>query len=139
MPSRSLSFLSEQESQMGALDKVGDKISHAADQTARTGRSIAKRAAVAGEGTGADIKSLLKDLEAALKEGKDDDVGALRARLEARLADARSTYDVVQLSIREKLSAAASTTDEYVRDKPWETVGAVAAIAFLLGIIVGRS
>jgi len=124
---------------MGALDKVGDKINDAADQTVRTGRSVAKRAAAAGDGAGADIKALLKDLEAALKEGKNDDVGALRARLEARLADARSAYDDVQVSIREKISAAASTTDEYVRDKPWETVGAVAGIAFLLGIIVGRS
>ena len=124
---------------MGALDRTGDKINHAVDQTVKTGRSIAKRAAIASDGTGADIKALLKDLEAALKEGKDDDVGALRARLEGRLADARSAYDDVQWSIREKLSAAASTTDDYVRDKPWETVGAVAGIAFLLGIIVGRS
>lgn len=124
---------------MNALDKAGDKINDAVAETTKGANRFARRAALAGDSAGADVRSLLKDIEAALKEGKDDDVGALRARLEGRLADARSMYDDVQLSIRGKLSAAASTTDGYVRDRPWETISAAAGIAFLLGILVGRS
>jgi ElaB/YqjD/DUF883 family membrane-anchored ribosome-binding protein len=123
---------------MSALQKASDKVEDAAQDTARTGRLFARRVSLAGDSAGADIRSLLKDLEASLKEGKDDDVGALRARLEARLADARSTFDGAQLSIRERLGTAVTTTDDYVRGRPWETVGVAAGIAFLLGIIVGR-
>lgn len=124
---------------MSALDKAGDKINDAVTETTKAGRRFARDASLAGDSAGADVRSLLKDIEAALKEGKDDDVGALRARLEGRLSDARSAYDDVQLTIRQKISAAASTTDGYVRDRPWETVAAAAGLAFLFGIIIGRS
>lgn len=124
---------------MSALDKAGDKINDAVKETTKAGRSAAHDAALTGDSAGADVRSLLKDIEAALKEGKDDDAGALRARLEGRLSDARSAYDDAQLTIRQKLSAAASTTDGYVRERPWETVAAAAGLAFLFGIIIGRS
>jgi len=124
---------------MSALDKTADTINDAVTETSKGVSRFARRAAAASDSAGADARSLLKDIEAALKEGKDDDVGALRARLEGRLSDARSTYDNVQWTIRDKLSAAASTTDGYVRGRPWETIGAAAGIAFLLGIIIGRN
>ena len=123
---------------MGATDKVADKASDVLNDTAKAGRRFVNRAAAVGDSTADDVRALLKDLEAALKEGKDDDVGALRARIEGRLADARSTLEDVQLSIREKITAAASTTDEYVRDKPLETVGAAAGIAGNLAGFVGN-
>ncbi len=33
---------------------------------------------------------------------------------------------------------AAQVTNEYVRDNPWETVGYVAAGAFIIGFLLGR-
>lgn len=123
---------------MGAMDKTASKLNDVADDTAKAGRRFLSRASAVGDGTADDVRALLKDLEVALKEGKNDDVGALRARIEGRLADARSTLDDVQSGIRQKITAVATTTDDYVRDRPWETVGAVAGLAFLLGIIVGR-
>ena len=123
---------------MNAFDKTSDALADVASEGAKTGRRLGRQVASAGDSAGSDIRALLKDLEASLKEGKDDDVGALRARLEARLADARATYDDAQFSIRQKIQAAAETTDGFVRDRPWETIGAAAGIAFLLGIIIGR-
>ena len=123
---------------MGALNKTGDKIEDAVHETARTGRRFARRVSQAGDAAGADIRALLKDLEGSLKASKDDDVAALRARLESRLADARATFDDTQSTFRGKIGAAVTTTDEYVRGRPWETIGAAAGIAFLLGIIIGR-
>jgi ElaB/YqjD/DUF883 family membrane-anchored ribosome-binding protein len=34
---------------------------------------------------------------------------------------------------------AAQVTDDYVREKPWETVGYVAAAAFVIGFLLGRA
>jgi len=33
---------------------------------------------------------------------------------------------------------AAQVTDDYVRENPWETVGYVAAAAFVIGFLLGR-
>ncbi|WP_429498192.1 DUF883 family protein [Robbsia andropogonis] len=123
---------------MNAFDKTTDALADAASEGAKTGRRFSRQVAAAGDAAGSDIRALLKDLESALKEGKDDDVGALRSRLEARLSDARATYDDAQHTIRQKLQAAAETTDDFVRGRPWETIGAAAGIAFLLGVIIGR-
>jgi ElaB/YqjD/DUF883 family membrane-anchored ribosome-binding protein len=127
------------ENPMNATDKTTDKVRDLAGEAARTGRRFAHRASQVGDSTAADVRALLKDIEAALKEGKDDDVDTLRSRLESRIADARATFDDAQWTILGKLGAAASTTDYYVRGRPWETIGAAAGIAFLLGIIIGRT
>jgi ElaB/YqjD/DUF883 family membrane-anchored ribosome-binding protein len=29
-------------------------------------------------------------------------------------------------------------TDEYVRDNPWQAIGAAAAAGFLVGVLIGR-
>jgi len=40
--------------------------------------------------------------------------------------------------VRARIDSAVSATEDHIHQRPWETVGAVAGIAFLLGIIAGR-
>ncbi|MGI4816065.1 MAG: DUF883 family protein [Janthinobacterium lividum] len=124
---------------MGTFENVGERLDDATDDTARAGRRIARRTRNASDGISSDLRTLLRDLDDSLSDGSDTDVAALRERVRARLADAQDLFDDTQQSIKERLDEAIATTDDYVRNRPWETVGAVAGIAFLFGIIIGRS
>ena len=38
----------------------------------------------------------------------------------------------------DRAKAAARVTDDYVRDNPWQALGAAAALGFLIGVLISR-
>jgi len=85
-----------------------------------------------------DTKVLVADIEELLKATAaqtGDKVSAARARMQMALVDAKDTVTV-------RTKEAAQATDRYVRENPWQSVGATAGIAvgvgLLIGLLIGR-
>lgn len=63
------------------------------------------------------------------------EIEAARKRLKGQLDAIREQTDWYEQSIFDHYRRVSETTDKYVRDHAWQTVGAAAA----LGVLVGRS
>lgn len=88
-----------------------------------------------------DIKSVIADAEDLLSATADqtgEKIVSLRARIQARLKEARTRLVAAEAVLLEKTRAAARATDAYVHESPWQAVGIGAGIGFLLGFILGR-
>ena len=81
----------------------------------------------------ADTEGLLK----ALAETGAEKGGALRASAEQSLAAARERLKELQGDAVERGKAAARATDDYVHDNPWQSLGIAAAVAVLVGFVLG--
>lgn len=63
--------------------------------------------------------------------------GALKASLEETLASAREQLAKIRRDALTQASAAARATEEYVQDRPWQSIGIVALVAGAAGLIAG--
>jgi len=82
----------------------------------------------------AEAESLLK--QAAAETG--DRASDLRSQVEAKLLSAKLKLQDLQDDAVDRAKAAARVTDDYVRDNPWQAIGAAAAVGFLVGVLVSR-
>lgn len=66
----------------------------------------------------------------------------VRQQISERLASARESLASAGSSVLDRAKQAAQTTDTYVHEEPWKSVGITAGVSagigFLLGILVGR-
>ncbi len=62
----------------------------------------------------------------------------LRSQVEAKLMAAKMKLQDLQDDAIDQAKAAARATDDYVRDNPWQAIGAAAAVGFLIGMLVSR-
>lgn len=99
-----------------------------------------------------DFNAVMADIDAlmtATTNKADTEVKALRARIEGRLSTAKDKLIDAQRGAREKLldvqheavqraKDAAAATDDYVHDKPWQAIGAAAALGLAIGVLIGR-
>jgi ElaB/YqjD/DUF883 family membrane-anchored ribosome-binding protein len=88
-----------------------------------------------------DIKSVIADAEETLSATADqhgDKFNALRARVKARLSDARERLIDAEAAVRHHSKKAARATDDYVHESPWTAMGVAAAVGMLVGIAIGR-
>jgi ElaB/YqjD/DUF883 family membrane-anchored ribosome-binding protein len=87
-----------------------------------------------------DFNAVVEDTEKLLKAlastGAEKGT-ALRASAEQSLEAARARLKELQEGAYERSKVAARATDKYVHEHPWQSVGAVAAIAGLVGLLVG--
>ena len=81
----------------------------------------------------ADTEQLLKSLVAAGGEK----AGSMRASVEQNLKVARERLHELEDAALERARAAAESTDEYVRENPWQSIGIAAGLGALAGIIIG--
>lgn len=89
----------------------------------------------------ADMRVVVNDLESMLKataNSADQDVRALSERLRQRLSAARERLVDAEHAVLEKGRQIARTTDDYVHENPWTSIGIAAGVGLLLGIVVGR-
>jgi ElaB/YqjD/DUF883 family membrane-anchored ribosome-binding protein len=89
----------------------------------------------------ADIKAAIVDMEEILKSTADiagEKVAALRARIEARLKDARVRLEDAEAILVDKTKAAARATDDFVHEQPWKAVGVAAIVGVARGVLIGR-
>jgi ElaB/YqjD/DUF883 family membrane-anchored ribosome-binding protein len=82
----------------------------------------------------ADIEDLVK----ATTSLTGDDLARAKARLGERIAVAKKYAADTGSAIAVRARDAAGKTDAYVHEQPWKVIGASAAVAFLLGVLVAR-
>lgn len=88
-----------------------------------------------------DIKSVISAAEEMLSDTADqsgDKISQLRARVKARLGDARERLVDAEAALRHNTKVAARAADDYVHESPWTAVGVAAAVGLLVGLIIGR-
>lgn len=88
-----------------------------------------------------DIKAVIADAEEMLSVTADqtgEKIANLRARVQARLQEARVRLVEAEVKVIEKAKAAAHATDAYVHESPWVAVGVAAGVGFLIGVVLGR-
>jgi ElaB/YqjD/DUF883 family membrane-anchored ribosome-binding protein len=81
----------------------------------------------------ADAEHLLK----AVASAGGDKAQALRAGVEESLQSARARLADLEAKAIAQSKAAARTTDAYVHDNPWRSIGIAAAIAAAVGVLLG--
>lgn len=88
-----------------------------------------------------NVKSSLNDAESLLREAAaatGEKATELRERAAASIKRTRETLYVAQDAIVEQSRKAARATDDYVHDKPWQSIGIAGAVGFLLGVLISR-
>lgn len=81
-----------------------------------------------------DIDSLVN----ATANRADGEAKALRERILERLDAAKEKMADVKFETVTKAKDAAHATDTYVRENPWQAIGAAAAVGLALGVLIGR-
>jgi len=82
-----------------------------------------------------DLKAVVSDAGKLLNEVGNytvEEFAAARSRVEARYGDARTSLHNARLLATERAKHAADTTQQYVCDNPWKTVGVIAGVALII-------
>lgn len=88
-----------------------------------------------------DLRVVIADAEELLRLGAQQTGEAAaewRAKVEARIADAKAAMRDMQESAIEQARAAGRAADGYVRENPWQAVGIAAGVGLLIGFLMGR-
>ncbi|MCY4753119.1 DUF883 family protein [Pelomonas aquatica] len=96
---------------------------------------------LAKEKLAADFRAVMDDIDSlmtATGSQAEGEAKALRARIRERLDDARERLLDAQHEAVRRARAAATATDDYVHDNPWQAIGVAAAIGLALGVLIGR-
>ncbi|MEH6435259.1 DUF883 family protein [Massilia sp. DD77] len=81
-----------------------------------------------------DLKTVIHDAEAWLRNGGALGGEELKAKFETTLASAKAGLAHYQ----ETVVDAAKATDEYVKENPWKSVGLGAAVGVVVGMLIAR-
>jgi ElaB/YqjD/DUF883 family membrane-anchored ribosome-binding protein len=88
-----------------------------------------------------DLRAVISDAEDLLRLGADQAGEAAvewRARVQARLKQARGKLHDVQEATVAKAKAAGHVTDDYVHGNPWKSISVAAGVGLLLGLLITR-
>ncbi len=88
-----------------------------------------------------DLRTVISDAEEVLRMTADE-VGetatSLRARIQTRMDQAKVDLKRAQHAVVVKAKAAGIATDEFVHDKPWQSIGIAAGVGLVIGLLIGR-
>lgn len=88
-----------------------------------------------------ELKSVIKDAENLLNNTEQqagEGFKSARAKFESTLKNAKGELLHLEQTVVEKAKSAAHTTDEYVKDHPWKSVGLGACVGLIVGLLIGR-
>lgn len=92
----------------------------------------------------ADLRSLLTDAEELLRVSSGysgEGFTEARSRFEERLKQLKKKLSETESFVqryRQVAVEAATSTDRYVRDNPWQIIGVSAAVGALIGFLIGH-
>jgi ElaB/YqjD/DUF883 family membrane-anchored ribosome-binding protein len=100
-------------------------------------------------GLGGDIRDrLLEDLRLVIKDAEDllrstgqqvdEGYRLARARFESTLSGARSNLTTLEERVADGARDALETTQQYVKENPWQAVGIGALTGLAIGLLIGR-
>ena len=87
-----------------------------------------------------DFNEVVSDTEQLLKSvasAGNEKTQALKANVEQSLKLAKERLRELQDDAVDRTRAAAKRTDEYVHANPWQSIGVAAAVAAVVGIVLG--
>jgi hypothetical protein len=88
-----------------------------------------------------DLQVVIEDAQELLRMTADqmgDKATGVRARIEARLAEASSDLKHLQEAAVTRAKAVGDATDEFVQEHPWQSIGIAAGIGLLVGLMIAR-
>lgn len=88
-----------------------------------------------------EFQNVLADIEDLIKATTSltgDELARAKVRLGERVAFAKKYATDTGNAIALRARDAAGKTDAYVHEQPWKVIGASAAVAFLLGLLIAR-
>lgn len=88
-----------------------------------------------------DMRVVVTDVEELLKATASqtgERIVAARIKADESLQIAKVRLAEARASVVEKAKVAAQTTDDYVHDNPWQSMGIAAAFGLALGVIISR-
>lgn len=89
----------------------------------------------------ADFKVVVTDAEELLRATANqagDKAADLRARIQARLEDAKLRLADAEAAMIDKAKQVGHAADNYVHDNPWRSVAIAAGLGFIAGLLIGR-
>lgn len=88
-----------------------------------------------------NLKAVIKDAEELLKntgQQVDDGYQTARARFESTLKSAKTGLATAEDTLVTRTKDAAYSTDKYVQEHPWQSVGVGAFAGLVMGLLIGR-
>ena len=88
-----------------------------------------------------ELRKVIADAEDMMKASGDrasDKFESLRGRFQDTIARANRTMADAESAVTEKAKLAARAADDYVHDKPWQSVGIAGAVGVLVGMLIAR-
>jgi ElaB/YqjD/DUF883 family membrane-anchored ribosome-binding protein len=102
---------------------------------------VATAVATAGAAVSREFTNVLADAEDLLKATTaitGEDLARIRAQLAKGVAAAKQSIEDMGGAVADSARKTAKATDTYVHEQPWKVIGASAAVAFLLGMLIAR-
>lgn len=96
---------------------------------------------LAKDGLIANFKTVARQVEELLRnftEGGGDKFSAAGAKVGEALKEAQLNLETAQNLIVENTREAARTTDQYVHEHPWKSVGIAAGVGLIAGLLIRR-
>jgi ElaB/YqjD/DUF883 family membrane-anchored ribosome-binding protein len=88
-----------------------------------------------------ELKSVIESAEALLKatgDGANEQMSGVREHVEQKLRTTRDRLSKLERDVIDEAREKAQAADQFVSDNPWRSIGVVAGLAFVLGVILGR-
>lgn len=88
-----------------------------------------------------DLRSVLKDAEEFLQaptNQADEGAEATRARIQQSLQDVKERLLTAEEFVVESTKQVAKTTDQYVHENPWKSIGISACVGAIIGMLIAR-
>lgn len=123
---------------MTAFFHTRDAVDDSVRATRRHMKRIARRGHHTANDIGDELRSLIDELQVCLTDGTHADATTLRGQIRDRVNAARDKLDATRGVARERAIAAINHTDEFVHQKPWHTIAALAGVALVVGAVIGR-
>jgi ElaB/YqjD/DUF883 family membrane-anchored ribosome-binding protein len=80
----------------------------------------------------------VEDLTKALKNTESPDIARVRTKVKIALTAAKSALNDSASQVRDRALSVGSTTDNFVRDNPWQVVGIAALVGLAVGVFASR-
>jgi len=93
------------------------------------------------ENGGQEVRTLLadvQDLVGRVAHVADPEIARLRVRIESGLATTRKVLVDGTDQVQRQAKAAMATSDRYVHEQPWQSVGIAAGVGLLVGFLIAR-
>lgn len=88
-----------------------------------------------------DLKGVVGDADKLLNQlvnSTTEEFANARSKIETSLSDTRARLHDARMAVSEKACFAADVTQKYVYENPWKTVGLIAGVGLIIGIMSSR-